>query len=109
MKSKERSGAPPVQAFRAMCGKIYSMGKHEKLLLRIMSGTSDSNIRFSDLLDVLKTLKFDKRIKGSHNIFSKDGIAEIINLQPLADGKAKPYQVKQVRNILLKYKLHKEV
>ncbi len=92
-----------------MCGKICAMGKHEKLLLRIVSGTSDSNIRFSDLRDALKTLGFDERTKGGHHIFSKGGVAEIINLQPLADGKAKPYQVKQVRNILLKYKLHKEV
>ena len=56
----------------------------------------------------MRTMGFDERIKGGHYIFCKDGVAEIVNLQPLADGKAKPYQVKQVRNILLKYKLHKE-
>jgi len=42
-----------------------------------------------------------------HHIFSKEEVAEIINLQPLKDGKAKPYQVKQVRGVILKYKLHK--
>lgn len=36
------------------------------------------------------------------------GIIEIMNLQPLPDGKAKSYQVKQVRSIILKYKLHQE-
>jgi hypothetical protein len=51
---------------------------------------------------------FECRIKGDHHIFSKAGIAEIINMQPLKDGKAKAYQVKQVRNLILKYKLHKE-
>ncbi len=49
-------------------------------------------------------LGFNCRIKGSHHIFYKDGIDEIINLQP--DGsKAKPYQVKQVRTIIINYKL----
>jgi len=39
-----------------------------------------------------------------HHIFYKEGIEEILNLQP--DGaKAKPYQVKQVRGVILKYKL----
>ncbi len=40
--------------------------------------------------------------------FTKEHIYEIMNLQPLKDGKAKPYQVKQVRNLFLKYKFHLE-
>ena len=80
------------------------MSQHEKILLRIMSGTNDSNILFSDLHGVLERLGFDSRVKGDHFIFTKDGIEEIINLQPKGD-KAKPYQVKQVRNIILKYHL----
>jgi hypothetical protein len=43
---------------------------------------------------------------GSHRIFYRDDIEEIINIQPKGN-QAKPYQVKQVRNILLKYKLAK--
>ena len=39
-------------------------------------------------------------------IFYKEDVEEIINLQPLKDGKAKAYQVKQVREIVLKYRLH---
>jgi hypothetical protein len=39
----------------------------------------------------------------------REGIEEIINLQPLRDGKAKAYQVKQVRGIIFNYKLHKGV
>jgi hypothetical protein len=74
----------------------------------ILSGLSDNNIRFEDLKRVLTSLGFDCRIKGDHHILSKDGIAEIVNLQPLKDGKSKPYQVKQVRNMILKYKLHRE-
>ena len=49
-------------------------------------------------------LGFEERIKGSHHIFTKENVNEIINLQPL-NNKAKPYQVKQVRSLLLKYKL----
>ena len=69
-----------------------------------LSGTQDRNIRFSDLQKVLTTLGFQCRIRGDHFIYWKNGIDEIINLQP--DGsKAKPYQVRQVRNLILKYHL----
>lgn len=79
-----------------------------KVLGAVLSGLSDKNIRFEDLRKVIKSLGFVERIKGDHYIFSRSGVLEIINVQPLKDGKAKPYQVKQVRNILLKYKLHEE-
>ncbi len=49
---------------------------------------------------------FSERIKGDHYIFFREGIEEIINLQALRDGKAKAYQVKYTRGIILKYKLH---
>jgi predicted RNA binding protein YcfA (HicA-like mRNA interferase family) len=80
------------------------MGKHEKLLLKILSGSSDANINFEDLCNLLKDFGFVMRVRGSHHIFRREGVAEKINLQQ--DGnKAKPYQVRQVRNILVKYKL----
>jgi hypothetical protein len=41
---------------------------------------------------------------GDHHIFTRDSIEEIFNLQPKG-GKAKPYQVKQVRNLIIKYGL----
>ena len=80
------------------------MGKHEKLLIQILRGTSDANIPFDGLCVLLKYLGFEERIKGSHHIFAKVDVEEILNLQPKS-GKSKPYQVKQVRNIILKYKL----
>ncbi len=80
------------------------MGKFEKLIFQILQGTSDANIAFSDLVNLLQHLEFEMRVKGSHHIFRKNGIGEKPNLQ--RDGnKAKPYQVKQVRDIILKYKL----
>lgn len=80
------------------------MGSIDKLILKILSGTSDANIGFDDLCNILRNLGFELRIRGSHHLFRKDGIEEKVNLQK--DGaKAKPYQVRQVRNILVKYKL----
>jgi predicted RNA binding protein YcfA (HicA-like mRNA interferase family) len=80
------------------------MGKHEKLLLKILSGTSDANIQFEDLCSLLRNLGFDVRIKGSHHMFRKEAVIEKINLQHEGN-RAKPYQVKQVRNVIVKYKL----
>jgi hypothetical protein len=60
-----------------------------------------------NLIGLLKQMKFDLRIKGSHYIFSKDGIEEIVNIQEV-NGKAKPYQVKQIREIIAKYDLNKD-
>ena len=80
------------------------MSQYEKLLHTILSGTQDTNILFSDLQLVLDRLGFDCRIKGDHFIYTKDGVEEIINIQPVGN-KAKPYQVKQVRNIILRYQL----
>lgn len=80
------------------------MSKFEKVVQKVLSGSSDRNINFIDLCNLLETLGFDNRIKGSHHIYYKRGIDEIINLQPL-NNKAKAYQVKQVRKLLIKYNL----
>lgn len=79
------------------------MSKLEKLLFKLLSGNADRNFSFSDLVKVLETYEFKMRIKGSHHIFYKEEVAEIINLQQSESGKAKPYQVKQVRELLIKY------
>lgn len=73
------------------------MGRHEKFLERILHATSDTNISFVELCKSLKQLGFEERVRGDHHIFVKEGIEEILNLQPKGS-KAKPYQVKQVRN-----------
>ncbi len=80
------------------------MNPYNKLLARILSGASDTNISFTEICRLLCKLGFNERIKGSHHIFTKDGVEEILNLQ-LKGSKAKPYQVKQVRKVILKYKL----
>lgn len=83
------------------------MSKITKTLNRVLRGNTDANIRFDDLRAVLVSLGFTERIKGDHHIFSRIGVVEILNLQP-RDGKAKAYQVKQVRNVLTLYGLAAE-
>jgi predicted RNA binding protein YcfA (HicA-like mRNA interferase family) len=80
------------------------VSQQDKLLAKILSGASDTNISFEQLCQLLIRLGFDERISGSHHIFTKEGVEEILNLQP-KQGKAKAYQAKQVREMLLKYQL----
>ncbi len=80
------------------------MGKDEKLLVQVLGGKADANIAFADLIRLLHRLGFEMRVSGSHHMFRMAGVEEKINLH--RDGnKAKPYQVKQVRNVILKYRL----
>ncbi len=83
------------------------MGRHERLLQSILRGRSDANIRFTDLRALLFYLGFSERIRGSHHLFDKNGIMEILNLQSKG-GQVKPYQVRQIRHLILKYKLGEE-
>ena len=80
------------------------MSRHKQLLERIIRGRSDASIRFDDLRGLLRNMGFTERARGSHHIFRREGVAERINLQR-DDGHAKPYQVRQVRRVILKYKL----
>ena len=80
------------------------MGKHEKFILKILGGSSDRNINFDDLRNLLRSMGFDEYTRSSHHMFRKEGVEEKINLQK-EGSKAKPYQVKQVRNIIQKYGL----
>ena len=80
------------------------MATLQKLIGKILSRKADNNIEFNHLVLVLKSLNFKHRQNGSHNIFTKPNIAERLNLQS-DESKAKCYQVKQIRNILIKYNL----
>ncbi|MGH9610081.1 MAG: type II toxin-antitoxin system HicA family toxin [Bryobacteraceae bacterium] len=80
----------------------------KRVLRQLLQGTADANIRFEDLRSLLLNLGFSERVKGSHHIFTKPDVAEILNLQPKGSF-AKPYQVKQVRRVIVGYKLAEEV
>ena len=80
------------------------MSAREKLLLKVLGGTKDKDIAFAELCCLLEELGFQCRVKGDHHIFYRDGVEEILNLQPIGKA-AKPYQVKQVRGVIVKYRL----
>jgi predicted RNA binding protein YcfA (HicA-like mRNA interferase family) len=50
-------------------------------------------IRFDELCHLLEGLGFEKRVRGSHHLFRKDGVDERVNLQR-SGANAKPYQAK---------------
>ncbi len=82
------------------------MSRKEKMLLRLLTGSADANFDLDDLITILIRKGFEERAGGgSHRIFSIAGVEGIINLQKTKDGKAKPYQVKQVREFLVNNKL----
>jgi len=87
-----------------LVGTLVRVARHEKILERILSGQGDANIRFEELRSLLLGLGFSERSRGSHHMFGRTGIEEQINLQR-EGSKAKPYQVKQVRAVILKYNL----
>ena len=80
------------------------MGSVERTLDRVLRGAADANVAFADLCALLRHLGFDERIRGSHHIFTRSDVLEILNLQPRGS-LAKPYQVKQVRGVLVSYRL----
>jgi hypothetical protein len=81
-----------------------SMGRNDRTLEQVLRGTADRNIDFRGLRRLLLWLGFEERMRGDHHIFTKDGVEEILNLQPRG-AQAKPYQVRQVRDVIVRYKL----
>jgi hypothetical protein len=83
------------------------MDRPRKLLEHILTKAGDHAVQFEALCKMLIHFGFVERINGDHHIFTRAGVEEIINLQPL-HGKAKAYQVRQVRSIFLRYVIHVE-
>jgi hypothetical protein len=80
------------------------MASPQKTLEQILRGSSDANVAFRDLRQLLLSLGFEERTSGGHHIFRRAGVRELINIQK-EGSKAKPYQVRQVRRIILEYNL----
>jgi hypothetical protein len=80
------------------------MPSPQKVLAQVLTAQADANIRFTALRHLLMRLGFSERIRGDHFIYTREGIDEIVNLQPRG-AKAKPYQVRQVRALIIKYTL----
>ncbi len=75
---------------------------------RVLSGMADQSVRFQDIRGLLLALGFAERVRGSHHIYTRADVEEILNLQPAGSGQAKLYQVRQVRQLIVKYKLAEE-
>ncbi len=83
------------------------MTKYGKLFAKVLSGRSDSNIDFDDLRRLLEHLGFAERIRGSHHVFVRSGVEDMVNLQ--REGRlARPYQVRQVRAVITSHGLAAE-
>ena len=78
--------------------------RFDRIIDRILRRTSDADIGFGELRRLLLRLGFSERVRGSHHIFTRRDVEEILNLQPRR-GNAKPYQVRQVRAVIVKYGL----
>ena len=80
------------------------MSRDEDFRQRILGGRSDANIGFEELRSWLLRLGFVERVRGSHHVFRREGVRELINIQ--RDGsQAKPYQVRQIRRTILRNSL----
>ena len=79
----------------------------KKTLARVLRGTSDDSLRFDEVRSLRKHLGFEERMRGGHHIFTRGEVEEILNLQPRG-AMAKAYQVKQVRDVIARYRLAKD-
>lgn len=75
------------------------MSKWDKLIEKILSGEADANIRFDDISTLLQRLGYRVFVQGSHHIY-KQADWPTVNLQPFG-AYVKPYQVKQIRIVLI--------
>ena len=74
-----------------------------KLLQKALS--SPVNLRFKEACALARSFGFHlSRVSGSHHIFARPGVRELVNLQDVGD-KAKPYQVKQLLDLAERYNL----
>jgi hypothetical protein len=77
--------------------------KKQKLLAKVLAGSK--NISFNEMVTLVEAFGFRlSRVSGSHHIFTRDDVPELINLQEV-DGMAKPYQIRQFLKIVERYNL----
>jgi predicted RNA binding protein YcfA (HicA-like mRNA interferase family) len=80
------------------------LAKRQKILDKVLTGSQ--NVRFEEFLHLLEGFGFVlERVRGSHHLLSREGVPEMLSVQPRKDGKAKPYQVKQFLKIVEQYDL----
>ena len=80
------------------------MPDQEKIKAALLDPAKDYAHRFADVVAYLERSGWKRRIKGSHHIFTRPGIQFLLNLQPEQNGKAKGYQIRQVRQVIERLK-----
>ena len=92
-----------------LAGELYNkstMARLKKILARVLAGSR--NIAFSDFVGLVEGFGFRlSRVSGSHHIFVHDSVKELVNLQDV-NGQVKPYQVKQLLQLIERYNLKLE-
>lgn len=74
-----------------------------KLLAKALAGSK--NMRFREVVALAEAFGFRlSRVKGSHHIFVHPRAHELVNLQEIG-GKAKPYQIRQLLEVVERYNL----
>ncbi len=81
------------------------MPNASKIRAALLDPAKDYSHRFGDVVFFLESTGWKKRITGGHHIFTRSGLLVLINLQPEKNGKAKAYQIRQVRVILVAHNL----
>jgi hypothetical protein len=77
--------------------------KARKTLAKAIRGSK--NIRFDEMVSLVEAFGFRlMRTSGSHYIFGRTSVPELVNLQDVG-GKAKPYQVGQFIKLIERYNL----
>ena len=71
----------------------------------VLDAAKDYGHRFIDVVRFLEAVGWRLRIKGDHHIFTRTGVPVLLNLQPEKDGKAKAYQIRQLRRALIQFNL----
>lgn len=77
--------------------------KKQKLLAKVLAGSK--NVSFDEMTGLVEAFGFRlSRVSGSHHIFIRDDVSELVNLQEVG-GMAKPYQIRQFLKIVERYNL----
>ncbi len=81
------------------------MPNASKIRTALLNPAKDYNHRFGDVLFFLESTGWKMRMTGSHHIFTRAGLSVLLNLQPEKNGRAKAYQIRQVRAVLKTHNL----
>ena len=81
--------------------------KRRKLLARLAAGAM-RNVAFDDFVGLVEAFGFSQvRQSGSHHIYSRPGVPQLVNLQDV-NGEAKPYQIRQFLRLVERHNLTME-